>query len=422
MIRPVVVLLAALLLAGGPSLALELPGGQPIDVNVYEATRENVAATLDAHGVAYRFDIDDDIEFDVETSSGPISAWIIFDQDENGRIWNLRFYAYLMTSDRNVELLLERANSINRDYYLTKVYVDSDNDLSIELNLPVENGFIPEELITNLYQAGVDAIYSVDSEVIAAFGSPGSETEIAATEIDAMAFPSSAIGRLDFGDGAFCTASVIGPRLLLTAAHCFFDEETSTRQQPTRFFAGHDGGLSVAESDIKGYYMPAAFDIDLFMNTSEVDRYDYALVTLTDDISAATGVLPVYVPTAEELEALMDPAGSGFDQIGYGVAGGFNPMLRGPCYITQLWEDDTYSHGCGSVPGDSGGPNLILHNGDYAIIGIESAELEDVAVEISDLVVSSAAFIDDVNAQLGLAPPSGTAPSGTNELRAKPAP
>jgi hypothetical protein len=53
------------------------------------------------------------------------------------------------------------------------------------------------------------------------------------------------------------------------------------------------------------------------------------------------------------------------------------------------------------VQGDSGAPNLILVNGEYVIIGIESAELEDVEIEISDLVVSAAAFAADVDTHLG---------------------
>lgn len=401
--RPIAALLvaSAVMACAGPAGALDLSGGKPIGTNVYEATRENVGATLDANGIPYRFDEDNDIALEVETGSGLTDAWIIFDADDKGRIWNLRFIAYIYTSHVDQELLLEHSNRINRDYWLTKVFIDSDGDLNIELNLPVENGFIPEEFMVNLYEAGVGAVQDVDDEIVAAFGSGDGGTEVPAVEVDPAQFPSSAIGRLDFGDSAFCTASVIGPRLLLTAAHCFFDEDTSRRQQPTRFYAGHDSGISVAEADVKGYYMPAAFDIELFLNTSEVDRYDYAIVTLAEDISGLTGVLPVYVPTDADLAALMDADAIGFEQIGYGVTGGFNPMLRGPCHITHLRDDDTYSHGCGSVKGDSGAPNLMIVNGEYMIIGIESAELEEVEVEMSDLVVSSGAFIDDVNAQLG---------------------
>jgi V8-like Glu-specific endopeptidase len=404
MIRPAAALLvlATLVLAAAmPAAALDLPGGKTIGVNVYEATRENVGATLDANNIGYRFDADNDVELEVETDSGTTTAWILFDIDDNGRIWNLRFVAYLYTSDHDQDLLLQHVNRINRDYWLTKAFVDNDGDVSIELNLPVENGFVPEEFMSNFYEPGILAVQDIDDEIVAAFGTGDGGTESPAVAVDASVMPSSAIGRLDFGDEAFCTASVIGPRLILTAAHCFFDEDTFERMQPTLFLAGHDSGRSVAESAVKGYYMPAAFDIDKFMNSSEVDGYDYALVTLADDISDMTGILEVYAPSDAELNALIDIDGPGFEQIGYGVTGGFNPMMRGPCHITKIWPGGTYGHGCGSVKGDSGAPDLIIIDGEYVIIGIESAELGDIDVEASDLVVSSNAFIDDVNAQLG---------------------
>ncbi|MEM8851427.1 MAG: trypsin-like peptidase domain-containing protein [Pseudomonadota bacterium] len=39
--------------------------------------------------------------------------------------------------------------------------------------------------------------------------------------------PIFAVGRLDIGDLGFCTATVVGPSLILTAAHCLFEDDTT---------------------------------------------------------------------------------------------------------------------------------------------------------------------------------------------------
>jgi hypothetical protein len=99
--------------------------------------------------------------------------------------------------------------------------------------------------MTNLYQAGVDAIVEIDSEIASAYGSTDGGTEAPAVEEPADVFPASAIGRLDFGEGAFCTGSMVGPAMVLTAAHCFYDEEGLIR------WLGKQGSLAKVRPDQK---------------------------------------------------------------------------------------------------------------------------------------------------------------------------
>jgi len=58
-----------------------------------------------------------------------------------------------------------------------------------------------------------------------------------------------AVGRLDFRDG-FCSAALIAPDLVLTAAHCLIDTATGERRDPRQatFRAGIRDGEAIAES------------------------------------------------------------------------------------------------------------------------------------------------------------------------------
>lgn len=70
------------------------------------------------------------------------------------------------------------------------------------------------------------------------------------TQNDARAFV--AVGRLDHGSGGFCTATLIAPDVVLTAAHCVYDMQTGRLMEPdaVTFRAGLTRGQAVAERKV----------------------------------------------------------------------------------------------------------------------------------------------------------------------------
>lgn len=117
------------------------------------------------------------------------------------------------------------------------------------------------------------------------------------SENEAMAW--QAVGRLDYHEG-YCTATLIAPDLLLTAAHCVYDAKGAPiPADALKFQAGLTHGKAAAQREVVQIEAHKTYDPIAGVNAENV-RHDVALVRLAAPIpthelapfSVFSGTLP----------------------------------------------------------------------------------------------------------------------------------
>ncbi len=190
--------------------------------------------------------------------------------------------------------------------------------------------------------------------------------------VDSAMMPWRAVGRLNNRGGSHCTATVISPGRVLTAAHCLWNKRTRRYLPPQalHFVAGWSKGEYLFHSKVKAI-TPSPDYRPLAAKSLAVFAHDWAIVDLLDDPTPITGRIEIKPFGTNSFQDRKSGAGP-YTQAGYSADKSQVLTAHKNCAIWGIDKNLGLAlHGCNALPGDSGSPILIRRsNGGYDLVAI----------------------------------------------------
>ncbi|SFJ00878.1 trypsin-like serine peptidase [Jannaschia pohangensis] len=175
-----------------------------------------------------------------------------------------------------------------------------------------------------------------------------------------------AVGRLNFGNDGFCTAALITSDVVLTAAHCLFDQATGDRIKPEEieFQAGLRFGRAEAYRGIRRIVVHPGYS---FQDTDRLGRVGSDLALLELDQPVRSGHVRPF-RTQFRIEA-----GQTVQVVSYAKDRADAPSREAACTVLTR-DDEILVLSCEVDFGSSGAPVFAVYGDEVRIVSVISAK------------------------------------------------
>ena len=220
---------------------------------------------------------------------------------------------------------------------------------------------------------------------------PGVSAHDPRVRVDLDAMPWRAVGKLQAASinlRALCTATLVGPSMVVTAAHCVFNRRTQRNFLPgsLHFLIGYNGSRYAGHAVGVSVKIGAGYDP---RRPKETIGSDWALVSLDKSLGSEDRILPIVSDLPEDGTSVML---GGYQQD--------HPLLLMAdtrCRIDGRFIDPSgrllLRHNCAGTQGVSGAPLLIDRGGRWQVAAIdvagETGSNHGVAVVLDEAIKSS---------------------------------